>query len=73
MSFAGLIPPFTYEILDPSVDLYGDTATFTFNVEMYDAGTLVGAWNTTEFHHRTGDSWEMVHAHWSNPAPPPEG
>jgi len=73
MSFAGLIPPLQYEILNPSVDLFGDTAIFTFDVEMFDAGTLIGAWNTTEIHQRTSGGWEMVHAHWSNPAPPPEG
>ena len=73
LSFTGLIPPFTYEIVDPSVTLSGDTAIFTFNVEMFSEGEPVGAWNTTEIHQRAGDGWEMIHAHWSNPAPPPEG
>ena len=73
LSFTGFIPPFAYEIVDPSVNLSGDTAVFTFNVEMFDGGTPVGIWNTTEIHQRAGDGWEMIHAHWSNPAPPPEG
>ena len=73
LSFTGLIPPFTYEITDPSVNLSGDTAVFTFNVNMFSEGAPVGTWNTTEIHQRTGDGWELIHAHWSNPAPPPEG
>ena len=73
LGFSGFIPPFTYEITDPSVNLSGDTAVFTFNVEMYSEGAPVGTWNTTEIHQRAGDGWEMIHAHWSNPAPPPEG
>ena len=72
-SFTGLIPPFTYELTDASVNLSGDTAVFTFNVNMFSDGTPVGTWNTTEIHQRADDGWEMIHAHWSNPAPPPEG
>lgn len=73
LSFSGQIPPLAYEIVDPSVNLSGDTAIFTFNVEMFSDGAPVGAWNTTEIHQRTDGGWEMLHAHWSNPAPPPEG
>ncbi|MDJ0663166.1 MAG: nuclear transport factor 2 family protein [Acidimicrobiia bacterium] len=73
LSFTGFIPPFTYEIVDPAVNLSGDTAIFTFNVEMFDGGAPVGVWNTTQIHQRAGNGWEMIHAHWSNPAPTPEG
>jgi len=72
LSFTGFIPPFTYELTDTSVNLSGDTAVFTFNVNMFSEGAPVGTWNTTEIHQRVGDGWEMIHAHWSNPAPPPE-
>jgi hypothetical protein len=72
-SFTGLIPPFTYEITDASVNLSGDTAVFTFNVNMFSEGDPVGVWNTTEIHQRAGDGWEMIHAQWANPAPPAEG
>jgi ketosteroid isomerase-like protein len=71
--FTGLIPPFTYEITDATVNLSGETAVFTFNVNMFSDGEPVGAWNTTEIHQRADGGWEMIHAHWSNPAPPPEG
>lgn len=72
-SFTGLIPPFTYEITDASVNLSGDTAVFTFNVNMFSEGEPGGTWNTTEIHERADGGWEMIHAHWSNPAPPAEG
>jgi ketosteroid isomerase-like protein len=67
-AFAGQIPPLRYEILNPGVDVFGDTAVFTFNLETYDQadGTVTSRWNTTEVHKRTGDGWEMVHAHWSH-------
>jgi ketosteroid isomerase-like protein len=69
--YAGQIPPFGYEIINPSVSVHGDTTVFTFNVEMYDKadGSITGRWNTTEVHRRTGDGWEMVHAHWSYTEP----
>ncbi|NNK92461.1 MAG: SnoaL-like domain-containing protein [Acidimicrobiia bacterium] len=69
MGFAGLIPPFEYEILDPAVQMSGDTAIFTFGVNIIDpaTGDVVSEWTTTEIHERVGDEWEMVHAHWSHP------
>ena len=70
--YAGQIPPFNHRILNPTVDLNGDTAVLTFNLEVIDPedGTRAALWNTTEVHHRTDDGWEMVHAHWSYAEPP---
>ncbi len=72
LASAGTVPPFTYEILDPSVDLFGNTAIFTFNIDVIDpaAGGTFAVWNTTEVHNRAGDGWELVHAHWSFAVPP---
>ena len=69
--FAGQIPPFRYEILNPAVSVHGDTAVLTFNLVTYDKadGSITGRWNTTEVHRRAGDGWEMVHAHWSYTEP----
>lgn len=73
MGFAGVIPPATYEIVNPRVDLWGDVAIFTFNVDLSDlAGEAFAVWNTTQVHHRVGDDWELVHSHWSFATPPPE-
>ncbi len=67
-AFAGQIPPFRYEILNPDVDVYGKTAVFTLNLETYDQSdnTVTSRWNTTEIHRRTKRGWKMVHAHWSH-------
>jgi ketosteroid isomerase-like protein len=74
LAFAGVIPISKYAILSPSVDLFGDTAVFTFNVEVThpEEGTVVAVWNTTQIHRRADESWELVHAHWSFAVPPVE-
>ncbi len=73
LALAGTIPSVSYQIVNPRVDLYGDAAVFTFNVELADpVGDAFATWNTTEIHHRTADGWELVHSHWSFASPPPE-
>jgi hypothetical protein len=64
--FTGNIPNCDYEILSPRVDLYGDTAIFTFIVDstLKADGSIV-YWNTTHIFTRTRDGWEKVHANWS--------
>jgi hypothetical protein len=73
LAFKGEIPPFNYEIVNPSVQLMGDTAIFTLQVDMIDpaAGETFALWSTTEVHCRADDGWELVHAHWSFAIPPP--
>ena len=70
-SYAGQIPPFKYEILNPAIDVRGNTAVFTFNVEMVDPAddTVAGVLHATEVHCRTDGGWEMIHAHWSDANP----
>lgn len=73
MGFAGMIPPVAYEIVHPRVDIYGNIAILTFSVDLTDpAGGTFAVWNTTQVHHLTGDSWELVHSHWSFATPPAE-
>ena len=70
-AYAGQIPKSRYEILNPSVDVRGDTAVFTFMFEAYDPedDSVTARWNTTEVHARTADGWRMIHAHWSHTQP----
>ena len=67
-AYAGNIPPDRYEILDPTADLHGDTAIFTFNLDTFsqDDGSVTSRWNTTQIHSRSADGWDMIHAHWSH-------
>ncbi len=67
MTFAGKIPNFNYKILNPRVDLYGEVAVFTFNLEAYDRkdGKVAVRWKSTAVLTRTNGGWEKVHAHWT--------
>jgi hypothetical protein len=67
MNFTGKIPNFNYKILNPRVDLYGDVAVFTFNLEAYDRkdGTVTLHAKSTAVLTRTNDGWKKVHAHWT--------
>lgn len=75
MAWKGKIPNLDYEILNPRVDLYGDTAVFIFNLECSDPGSgqTIILWKGTTVFIRKNNSWEKVHAHWSTSTPPPEG
>ena len=70
-AFDGQIPPWRYDILNPSVDVREGAAVFTFQLETYDVGddSVTSRWNTTEVHARTADGWRMIHAHWSHTEP----
>lgn len=66
LSFAGQIPDCRYEFLNPRVDLYGDTAVFTCNLDATDRkDSAVTQWNVAVVFTRTRDGWERVHANWS--------
>ena len=72
--FEGNIPPLGFEITDPSVDVRGDVAIFTYNVENFDkeSGEPTGLWMVTKVMNRTDDGWEVIHIHYGAPLPPPE-
>lgn len=53
-----------YEILNPKVQLAGDTAVLTFNFIAYGVGND-NRWNCTEVYHRTENDWRIIQTHWS--------
>jgi ketosteroid isomerase-like protein len=58
-----------YEMVNPKVQVYGETAVLTYNLVDY-SKTPQGAeqkffWNTTEVYHKVGNDWRIVHSHWS--------
>ena len=59
MGFKGQIPPLDYKILNPAVQVFDDTAVFTFQVDLADpaAGKRFAVWSATEVHHRANDAW----------------
>jgi ketosteroid isomerase-like protein len=61
----GQIPPHDYELVDPRVQVHGDTAVLTTR---YHASTDDGplpAWKATSVYSRVSGDWRVVHAHWS--------
>jgi ketosteroid isomerase-like protein len=53
-----------YEMLNPEVQLAGDTAILTFNLASR-SGTMQMNWNSTEIYRRLPQGWRIVHTHWS--------
>ncbi len=74
MSMAGTIPPLDYELVRPRLDLVGDAAVFTFELDTRnpETGEQVAVWNATQVHDLTTEGAKLVHAHWSFAVPPPE-
>ena len=65
-ALAGQIPPHTYDLVNPKVQIYGNTAILTFHwkASMTD-GTPLPVWKATSVYHWKGGKWRQVHAHWS--------
>lgn len=55
-----------FELLDPKLQLEGDTAILTYYLKQYSAEGPVGpTWKTTEVYRGSDDDWRVMHAHWS--------
>jgi hypothetical protein len=64
--FEGQIPPHTYEIVNPKVQVYENTAILTFHWKgTLKDGTPIEKWKVTSVYHWKDSKWQMVHAHWS--------
>lgn len=55
-----------YELLNPDVQLYGDTAVLTFNFEGTGNDGSKNLWNATEVYHKFNDDWKLISSHWSS-------
>ena len=65
-SLAGQIPPHTYDIVNPKVQVYGNTAILTFHWKASTTdGKALEGWKATSVYHWKNGKWSMVHAHWS--------
>lgn len=73
-AFEGNIPNLAYEIVDPSADVHGDVAIFTYVIENSDpeTGEPAGSWYVTKILSPGAEGWEVIHTHYALPAPPPE-
>jgi ketosteroid isomerase-like protein len=66
--FTGKIRIYSYEMINPQVQRYGDVAVLTFNlvdsVKRRDREEKV-RWNSTEVYRRIDGNWKIIHSHWS--------
>jgi len=66
MPLGALVPPHTYEMLNPKVQIYGNVGILTFQ---WSASTKDGEplpkWKSTSVYGKEKEKWRMVHAHWS--------
>ena len=59
-----------YDMINPQVQQYGDTAILTFNLvdiarEPDSGKTVTLRWNSTEIYRWIDGTWKIVHSHWS--------
>lgn len=58
-----------YEMINPKVQVRGNTAVLTFNLIDHTAGadgtTSVETWNCTEVYMIIDGEWRIAHSHWS--------
>jgi len=67
---AGQIRVDRYDMIAPTVQRHGEVALLTFNLVSYQKahdGTeaAVARWNATAVYRLLGDTWRIIHAHWS--------
>ena len=55
------------EMLNPQVQVMGDTAVLTFNYIMrkIDGGAVARRWNAVEVYNKRNGEWRIVNTHWS--------
>jgi ketosteroid isomerase-like protein len=68
--FTGKIKVDRYDMINPTVQRYGDMALLTFNLVNYRKsadGTEQPfvRWNSTESYARIDGRWQIIHSHWS--------
>lgn len=65
IELGGQVPPHTYEMVDPLVQVYGDIAILTFQYHAK-IDTVSGTpWKATSVYHFNDSTWQMVHSNWS--------
>ena len=64
--FIGNIPPHTYDLVNPKVQMYGNTAVLTFHWKgSLTDGTPLDGYKVTAVYNWKDGQWRQVHAHWS--------
>ena len=65
-AFIGNIPVHKYEMVDPKIQIYGETAMMTFEYHIFmPESELAGRWKATDVYQRVDGDLKIVHSHWS--------
>jgi len=63
-SLRGTIHIDRYDLIDPKVQVCGEAAVLTFNLNSYTGATLM-RWNCTEVYRLDKEDWQLIQTHWS--------
>jgi ketosteroid isomerase-like protein len=63
-SLRGSIHIDRYDLIEPKVQICGEAAVLTFNLNSY-TGTTVMRWNCTEVYRLDKQGWRLIQTHWS--------
>jgi ketosteroid isomerase-like protein len=63
-SLRGSIHIDRYDLIEPKVQLCGEAAVLTFNLNSY-TGATVMHWNCTEVFRQDKAGWRLIQTHWS--------
>jgi ketosteroid isomerase-like protein len=62
----GQIPKHTYEFVNPKVQVYGEVGILSLHYHAFAAdGEILARGKGTCVYRQTGETWQMVHTHWS--------
>lgn len=68
-SFRGTFNFPSYDLLNPKVQLYGDTGILTFNFVGHSKEGKLDRWNSTEVYRLIKGEWKLASSHWSRTKP----
>jgi ketosteroid isomerase-like protein len=54
-----------FELVNPVVQVIGDTAVLTFNYVSHGRDGQEHPWNCTEVYRRSAGKWQIIQTHWS--------
>lgn len=54
-----------FELINPVVQVVGETAVLTFNFVSWGGNEDEYRWNCTEVYKRTAEGWRIIQTHWS--------
>jgi hypothetical protein len=64
-ALTGSISAEKFELINPCVQVIGETAVLSFNFESGDCNEVPARWNCTEVYRYAAGRWQIIQTHWS--------